>query len=163
MCGFRTHHDYEQVFVVDFAAGRSFNKMSDRDRDERDDERVQEHEERVRSHDDVDRDRDADRDGDRDLDRRDGDNNDSRDSRRRGGDRDDDDDRDRRTVKRGSGELCPQSLLVRNISYRVTSGEIRNMMEKYGEVRDVYIPLDHHTGRSRGFAFVEFYDARDAR
>lgn len=71
--------------------------------------------------------------------------------------------RERKTVKRGSGELCPQSLLVRNVSYRVTTGEIRNMMEKYGEVRDVYIPLDHHTGRSRGFAFVEFYDERDAR
>jgi hypothetical protein len=78
----------------------------------------------------------------------------------RGGDRDDD---GKKTVKRGSGELCPQSLLVRNISYRVTSGEIRSMMEKHGEVRDVYIPLDHHTGRSRGFAFVEFFDARDAR
>lgn len=125
--------------------------MSDRDhREERDDERLQESEERVRSHENDDsRDHDRDRDGD---------------SRRRGGsDRGDDDDRDRKTVKRGSGELCPQSLLVRNISYRVTSGEIRKMMEKYGEVRDVYIPLDHHTGRSRGFAFVEFYDARDAR
>jgi len=35
-------------------------------------------------------------------------------------------------------------------------------MEKHGEVRDVYIPLDYNTKRPRGFAFVEFYDARDA-
>ena len=74
-------------------------------------------------------------------------------------------DRDEREqrVKRGSGELCPTSLLVRNVSYRVTTGEIRELMQKHGEVRDVYIPLDHHTGRSRGFAFVEFTDARDAK
>jgi FUS-interacting serine-arginine-rich protein 1 len=121
------------------------------DREERDDERA-ETEERVRSRDDP---READRDGNGHGER---DNYDSRDSRGGRG-RDDEDNR----VKRGSGELCPQSLLVRNISYRVTSGEIRNMMEKYGDVRDVYIPLDHHTGRSRGFAFVEFFDARDAR
>lgn len=81
--------------------------------------------------------------------------------------RDRDRERDReeheRRVKRGSGELCPTSLLVRNISYRVTTNEIRSLMEKHGEVKDVYIPLDHHSGRSRGFAFVEFYDARDAK
>jgi RNA recognition motif-containing protein len=122
--------------------------MSDRDnREERDEERGNgDSHERERF---PPRDRDADRDGDD----RGGENN--RDERDEGG--------ERKTVKRGSGELCPQSLLVRNISYRVTSGEIRSMMEKHGEVRDVYIPLDHHTGRSRGFAFVEFFDARDAR
>lgn len=83
--------------------------------------------------------------------------------RERERERDDDDRYGERKVKRGSGELCPTSLLVRNVSYRVTTGEIRAMMEKHGEVRDVYIPLDHHTGRSRGFAFVEFFDARDAK
>jgi RNA recognition motif-containing protein len=37
------------------------------------------------------------------------------------------------------------------------------MMEKYGNVRDVYIPTDYHTRQPRGFAFVEFTDSRDAR
>ena len=37
------------------------------------------------------------------------------------------------------------------------------MMEKYGEIRDVYIPSDYYTRKPRGFAFVEFTDSRDAR
>ena len=36
------------------------------------------------------------------------------------------------------------------------------MFEKYGDVGDVYIPLERGSGRSRGFAFVRFYDKRDA-
>lgn len=91
---------------------------------------------------------------------------DSRD--RRDGSRDRrDDSRDRqdssRNARKGSGEVCAASLLVRNLSYRVTSDEIRRMMTKYGEVRDVYIPMDHYTKRPRGFCFVEFFDGRDAR
>lgn len=123
--------------------------MSDRDHDERDEDRT--------------RDERDDRAGGRSYDDEREDNERYRDRKDERDERDEREERDRKTVKRGSGELCPQSLLVRNVSYRVTTGEIRNMMEKYGEVRDVYIPLDHHTGRSRGFAFVEFYDARDAR
>ena len=34
---------------------------------------------------------------------------------------------------------------------------------RFGDVRDVYIPLDYYTKKPRGFAFVEFHDARDAR
>ena len=36
------------------------------------------------------------------------------------------------------------------------------MFEKYGEVGDVFIPSDRETGRTRGFAFVRFYDKKDA-
>ena len=32
-----------------------------------------------------------------------------------------------------------------------------------GDIRDVYIPLDYYSRKPRGFAFVEFYDFRDAR
>ena len=56
--------------------------------------------------------------------------------RERGGDR------DRRSQSRGSrpdgGETT--SLLIRNLSYRVRADEIRRLMVRYGEVRDVYIP-----------------------
>eukprot|EP00602_Paraphysomonas_sp_CaronLab_P007579 CAMPEP_0185021480 /NCGR_PEP_ID=MMETSP1103-20130426/4166_1 /TAXON_ID=36769 /ORGANISM="Paraphysomonas bandaiensis, Strain Caron Lab Isolate" /LENGTH=197 /DNA_ID=CAMNT_0027553025 /DNA_START=34 /DNA_END=625 /DNA_ORIENTATION=- len=78
-------------------------------------------------------------------------------------DRGDRGDRDRRPRGNSSGETSASSLLVRNISYNVSSSEIRRMFEKYGDVRDVYIPLDHYTQRPRGFAFVEFHDGRDAR
>jgi RNA recognition motif-containing protein len=87
---------------------------------------------------------------------------DSRD--RRDGSRGRDGSRDRgRNAKKGSGETSTTSLLVRNLSFRVTANDIRDMMEKYGKVRDVYIPRDHYTKQPKGFCFVEFFDGRDAR
>lgn len=103
------------------------------------------------------------RDGSVDRGRRDNSRDDSRDRRggsrdRRGGSRD-----RGRDNRRGSGERSASSLLVRNLSYRVTGDEIRRMMSEFGEVRDVYIPRDHYSKQPRGFCFVEFLDGRDAR
>ena len=36
------------------------------------------------------------------------------------------------------------------------------LFEKYGDVGDVYLPVERESGRSRGFAFVRYYDKRDA-
>ncbi len=33
--------------------------------------------------------------------------------------------------------------------------DVRHVFEKIGYVRDVYIPLDFYTRRSRGFAYVQ--------
>lgn len=54
------------------------------------------------------------------------------------------------------------SLKVDNLSFRVTPDEIKPIFEKFGEVGDVYIPRDRYSKDSRGFAFVRFYDRRDA-
>uniref|UniRef100_A0A914VG99 RRM domain-containing protein n=1 Tax=Plectus sambesii TaxID=2011161 RepID=A0A914VG99_9BILA len=54
------------------------------------------------------------------------------------------------------------SLYVRNISDWTRQDDLRYVFEKYGVVRDIYIPLDYYTRRPRGFAYVEFEDARDA-
>lgn len=40
--------------------------------------------------------------------------------------------------KRDAGNTT--SLLIRNISFRVRAGEIRELFSRYGDVRDVYIP-----------------------
>lgn len=56
-----------------------------------------------------------------------------------------------------------RSVLAKNLSFDVSVGDIRRLFSKYGEIRDVYMPLDHYTRRPRGFAFVEFLEARDAR
>ena len=40
--------------------------------------------------------------------------------------------------------------------------DLKEVFEKYGEVGDVFIPSDRETGRTRGFAFVRFYDKKDA-
>ena len=38
--------------------------------------------------------------------------------------------------------------------------DLREIAERFGEVRDVYIPRNHYTQQPRGFAFIEFQDAR---
>ncbi|XP_018477188.1 serine/arginine-rich SC35-like splicing factor SCL30 [Raphanus sativus] len=54
------------------------------------------------------------------------------------------------------------SLLVRNIPLDCRPEELRVPFERFGPVRDVYIPRDYYSGEPRGFAFVEFVDAYDA-
>lgn len=54
------------------------------------------------------------------------------------------------------------SLKVDNLTYRTTPEDLRRVFERCGEVGDIYIPRDRHTRESRGFAFVRFYDKRDA-
>lgn len=54
------------------------------------------------------------------------------------------------------------SLKVDNLTYRTTPEDLRRVFERCGEVGDIYIPRDRHSRESRGFAFVRFYDKRDA-
>jgi len=54
------------------------------------------------------------------------------------------------------------SLKVDNLTYRTTPEDLRRAFEKYGDVGDVYIPRDRFSRESRGFAFVRYYDKRDA-
>ncbi|XP_061414128.1 serine/arginine-rich splicing factor 2 isoform X2 [Lethenteron reissneri] len=54
------------------------------------------------------------------------------------------------------------TLKVDNLTYRTSPEMLRRSFEKYGDVGDVYIPRDRFTRESRGFAFVRFYDKRDA-
>jgi RNA recognition motif-containing protein len=49
----------------------------------------------------------------------------------------------------------------RNRSCNITSiGEIRAEFERFGEVIDTYMPKDYHSGRPRGFCFVQ-YESKD--
>ncbi|KAJ1893890.1 hypothetical protein LPJ66_005504, partial [Kickxella alabastrina] len=43
-----------------------------------------------------------------------------------------------------------------------SSGDLKAAFEKYGKIKDVYIPLDFYTKESRGFGYVEYYDREDA-
>ncbi|KAL7066778.1 RNA recognition motif family protein [Cryptosporidium serpentis] len=54
------------------------------------------------------------------------------------------------------------SLLVRNLRFETSPSRVRRHFERYGTVRDVYLPLDYYTRRPRGFGFVEYMDPRDA-
>eukprot|EP00803_Ostreobium_quekettii_P003201 evm.model.scf_258.8 EVM.evm.TU.scf_258.8 scf_258:102542-103914(+) len=54
------------------------------------------------------------------------------------------------------------SLLIRNLHKDTRDSDLRYFAEKYGPVRDVYLPRDYYTGESRGIGFVEFTNPRDA-
>lgn len=55
------------------------------------------------------------------------------------------------------------SLLVRPVGGKLNEGDVRNIIARFGSVRDVYIPLNVATGCSRPFAFVEIigFEAAD--
>lgn len=48
-----------------------------------------------------------------------------------------------------------KSLLVRNLAPRTTGFQLREIFARYGYVRDVYIPINHETGRKCNYAFIE--------
>ncbi|KAI7751235.1 hypothetical protein M8C21_021304 [Ambrosia artemisiifolia] len=54
------------------------------------------------------------------------------------------------------------SLLVRNIPLNCRPEELRVPFERFGVVRDVYLPKNYYTGEPRGFAFVQYVDPYDA-
>lgn len=54
------------------------------------------------------------------------------------------------------------SLLVRNLKYETSPEKLRSAFSKFGEIRDVYLPLDYYTKKPRGFGFVEFFSHSDA-
>ncbi len=86
----------------------------------------------------------------RDRRRRSSRDRDSRSDRRRGGDRDRRDDRDRDSSNGNRSVYC------RNVHGRARHDDLRKIFEKYGEVKDVYIPKDFHTGEPREFAYVQY-------
>jgi RNA recognition motif-containing protein len=49
-------------------------------------------------------------------------------------------------------------LFVGNLPYSVTENDVRDHFATVGPVASVKIPVDRETGRSRGFAFVEYAD-----
>ena len=61
-----------------------------------------------------------------------------------------------------SPELLITSIVLRNITSRMTAADIRNLAAMYGPVRDIYIPENKATGQLRNFAFIEMVDVIDA-
>lgn len=48
-----------------------------------------------------------------------------------------------------------QRVYVGNLSYNTTEDSLRTMFAEYGEIESVNMITDRHTGRPKGFAFVE--------
>jgi len=56
-----------------------------------------------------------------------------------------------------------KKLYVGNISFKTTQDELKELFEKTGEVETATIITDFHTGRSKGFGFVEMVTEEDAK
>ena len=55
-----------------------------------------------------------------------------------------------------------KKLYVGNLSFSVTSDDLRKLFETYGTVLSAEVLSDRETGRSRGFGFVEMEKDSDA-
>lgn len=55
------------------------------------------------------------------------------------------------------------NIFVGNLSYQTTQDELHAAFAQFGNVERVNIVTDRDTGQSRGFAFVEMTEARDAQ
>ncbi len=54
------------------------------------------------------------------------------------------------------------NIFVGNLSYQTTQEDLQAAFSQYGNVERVNIITDRDTGQSRGFAFVEMSERRDA-
>ena len=54
------------------------------------------------------------------------------------------------------------NIYVANLPYTVTEAQLVDCFSHYGTVEKVQIIRDHDTGQSRGFAFVEMPNDREA-
>ncbi|CAJ2634438.1 unnamed protein product [Trifolium pratense] len=56
----------------------------------------------------------------------------------------------------------PSGLLVRNLPLDARPEDLRGPFERYGPVKDVYLPRNYYTGEPRGFGFVKYRHGEDA-
>lgn len=55
------------------------------------------------------------------------------------------------------------NIFVGNLPFRMSACEIERLFSAYGIISSVRVILDRHTGRSRGFGFVDMPDYHQAR
>lgn len=55
------------------------------------------------------------------------------------------------------------NIFVTNLHYKVQSEELRQLFEEYGKVDSAKVIMDHETGRSKGYGFVEMPDDTNAQ
>ncbi|XP_047323852.1 serine/arginine-rich SC35-like splicing factor SCL28 isoform X3 [Impatiens glandulifera] len=72
-----------------------------------------------------------------------------------------DDPRESRS-RRDRRSPAPSGLLVRNISLDARQEDLRIPFERFGPIKDIYLPKDYYTGEPRGFGFVKFKYGDDA-
>ncbi|MCX7124951.1 MAG: RNA-binding protein, partial [Gammaproteobacteria bacterium] len=56
-----------------------------------------------------------------------------------------------------------EQLYVGNLSYQMNGYQLKDFFSKYGDVQSVRLIKNNRTGRSKGFAFVTYSNAKDAK
>lgn len=54
-------------------------------------------------------------------------------------------------------------IYIGNLSYKVNKYDLKEIFEEYGKVISVKIITDKHSGKSKGFAFVEMDNIHEAK
>jgi len=60
-------------------------------------------------------------------------------------------------------ELKSSKLIVKNLAFETTEGEIRELFKAYGAVKKVRLPKKVNSKSHRGFGFVEFVSSEEAK
>jgi RNA recognition motif-containing protein len=56
-----------------------------------------------------------------------------------------------------------KKLYVGNLDWGIDSDKLKEIFSEFGEITDAVVISDRHTGRSRGFGFVEFAEEESAK
>jgi len=58
----------------------------------------------------------------------------------------------------------PESkVFVGSLSFDAKDEDLRDVFEKYGDIKEIFIPTNRETGKPRGFGFVEYHTQEDAQ
>lgn len=60
-------------------------------------------------------------------------------------------------------EIKSNKLIVKNLAFETTEGEIRELFKAYGAVKKVRLPKKVNSKSHRGFGFVEFVSSEEAK
>merc|ERR1712045_563308 len=66
-----------------------------------------------------------------------------------------------RSRSRGRDEDLYSVRIGNELPDDIKEDELRDKFDKYGDIGEIYIPKDRESGRSKGFAFVRFYNKDD--
>ncbi|KAK5159715.1 hypothetical protein LTR04_004800 [Oleoguttula sp. CCFEE 6159] len=53
-------------------------------------------------------------------------------------------------------------LFLRNLPYGITESEIREQFSSFGDLQEVHVPMDPHSGIAKGFAYVHYTNPEHA-
>jgi len=67
------------------------------------------------------------------------------------------------TIPTSKGNSGPMRLYVGSLHFNITEDMLKGIFEPFGKVDFVTLAMDSTTGKSKGFGFVQFHDAEDAK